>query len=98
MLTIRYEDLLDHPKENLTSILEYIGYNVTEEDIERAISKHPPKGHMLKHLGRFFISDLVKIEKELKELMVRFDYYIPGLSHYKRRVKNYEHNTEKLPF
>lgn len=77
VLTIRYEDLLSHPKENLAIILEAIGHEFSSEDIERAVATHPPQGSELKHLDYFSKEDLKLIGVELKDLMKQFGYKIP---------------------
>lgn len=77
VFTVRYEDLLTHPKENFKRILENIGYPFTEADIERSVNKYPPKGNSLKHLRNFTRSDIALIRNELKDLMIQFNYQIP---------------------
>lgn len=74
--TIRYEDLLDNPSENLKAILQIIHYQVEDADIERAIAKHPPVGFMLKHKDRFHPADLELIRLKLKRYMKKFGYSV----------------------
>lgn len=77
VFTIRYEDLLLSPKEVLKETLDQIGYQVSEEDIERAIDKYFPQGYELKHLSFFSQKQLNLIRTELKDLMDLFNYNIP---------------------
>jgi hypothetical protein len=77
VLTVRYEDILANPTAELRKILEALNYNVTDEDIARAIAKYPPDGWMLKHINRFTYEDLKLISDELSDLMAQFDYKIP---------------------
>jgi len=77
VLTLRYEDLQQDPYSSLKSVLDFIGYRVTEEDIRRAIDKYPPGGNMLKHLSCFPEKDLEYIENELQDFMHKHDYHIP---------------------
>ncbi len=76
VLTVRYEDLYNNPSVYLRLILETIGYAVTEEDIERAVTKYPPKGGILKHLGHFTKGDLSIIEEKSGDLMKIYGYEI----------------------
>lgn len=75
--TVFYENLLTHPKEELQNILNQIGYEYSEQDIERALAAHPPKGSLLKHLNFFSDAELELIQKELGDLMKNFGYEIP---------------------
>lgn len=75
--TFRYEDLLKNPTPVLKQVLKTIGYRFTNEDILRAVQKHPPIGYELKHLKYFTESDLAYIKKELGVLMDQFGYQIP---------------------
>lgn len=77
VITIRYEDILENPAGELKKILETLEYDVTDEDIARAVATHPPQGHMLKSIGHFTSSDLQLIAKELKDSLVQFGYEIP---------------------
>ncbi|MBS0656099.1 MAG: sulfotransferase domain-containing protein [Verrucomicrobia bacterium] len=75
--TFRYEDLLDKPAAVLSDILKIIGYEVTDEDIQRAVSKHPPIGGLLKHLPHFSTSDLELISTSLEVELQKYRYEIP---------------------
>jgi Sulfotransferase domain len=79
VFTIRYEDMLNDPDTYFRQILQAIGYEVDEIDIERALNVHPPKGEMLKHLKHFTQEDLTLIHDELNDLMHKYGYTIPGL-------------------
>lgn len=74
VITIRYEDMLDHPTQELTKILQALQYEVTEEDIARAIAKYPPEGEPFKHIEHFQRKDLKLISNQLKNLLIQFDY------------------------
>lgn len=76
VLTVRFEDLYNDPTYYLTIILEAIGYDVSQQDIERAVAKYPPLGGIYKHIGHYERSDLDLIKKRLNELMNQFDYSI----------------------
>jgi sulfotransferase family protein len=78
-LIVRYEDLLSDPYHTLKHVLDFIGYTVTDQDIRRAVEKYPSKGTMLKHLSCYSQKDLEYIARELKELMQKYDYRIPGV-------------------
>lgn len=77
VLTIRYEDMLEDPATALRKMLIALDYEFTEEDIERAVTKHPPQGYALKHIDKFRNSDLELISKELSDLLEQYDYSIP---------------------
>jgi len=77
VITIRYEDALDNPAVELRRMCEALNYDVSDEDIERAVEKHPPQGFMYKHLDKFTTEDLKLIQRELKSLMKQFNYIIP---------------------
>lgn len=77
VLTIRYEDALANPAAELKKMCNALNYEVTDEDIERAVAKHPPQGYMLKHKEKFTESDLKLISKELRSLMRQFNYTLP---------------------
>jgi hypothetical protein len=77
IMTFRYEDILQNPAPALKTICEVLHYDVTDEDIARAIAKHPPEGYLLKHIDKFSTEDLHLISKELGDLMEQFDYQIP---------------------
>lgn len=76
ILTIRYEDLLDDPISCLKLIIEHIGYQVNQEDIERAVNKYPPQGHLLKHKDHYTTEDILIIERELYDLLYKYRYVI----------------------
>lgn len=77
VLTIRYEDLLTQPHVYLREIVEASGYQVSEEDINRAVSKFPPHdGGALKHLNDYDSKDLALISQELGPLMKKHHYTI----------------------
>lgn len=75
--TIRYEDMLANPREYLKNSLDIIGQPYTEADLERALLKHPPFGHELKHLSHFTEEDLHIIRRDLPGLMRKYKYTIP---------------------
>lgn len=77
VITFRYEDILTNPFPFLKKICKALKYNLTDEDLERAIAKYPPEGHMFKHIDKFKTKDLRKISEELEDLLVQFDYQIP---------------------
>ena len=77
VLTFRYEDLLKQPKKHLKMTLDACGYAYTQEDVNRAISKHPPEGHELKHVAHYTHADLKLIKKELSGLMRKYGYTTP---------------------
>jgi hypothetical protein len=77
VITIRYEDILENPTVELKRICAILNYDVTDEDIARAIAMHPPVGGVLKHINRFSSKDLHLIAEELGELMAQYGYSIP---------------------
>lgn len=74
--TVRYEDMLKDPEKELRTIIKAIKYEATDEDITRAVLKHPPIGCELKHKDKFFEADLEIIRHELKEFLEQFNYDI----------------------
>jgi len=76
VLTIRYEDLLDNIHFYFREILDAIGYQLSEEDIIRAIDKFPPQGGALKHLQDYHPKDLKFISHKLEHLMKKYEYKI----------------------
>ena len=74
VITIRYEDLYQDPARYLKLILDEIGYQTTEEDIERAVTKYPPKGGLYKHTAHFTADDLARIQNKLGPLLEQFGY------------------------
>lgn len=81
VVSIRYEDLMDKPFENLSRILKTIGLNVTDNDIHYALTMHPPIGKPLKHIIRYDTHELEMIEKKLHDLMEKFGYTISGVDY-----------------
>lgn len=79
IVSIRFEDLYNDPKKYLRKVLDAIGYPATDDDIERAVAKHPPQGGLLKHLHRFTDQDLALIEYELRPLLKQCGYTINGI-------------------
>ena len=77
VITFRYEDVLANPTVELKKILEALQYDVTDEDIARAVAKHPPEGKMFKNIDKFTNEDLRLISDELSDLLIQFDYEIP---------------------
>jgi hypothetical protein len=77
VITIRYEDMLKDPAPALRIICDALEYNVSDEDIARAVAKYPPEGHVLKHVNRFTKEDLKLFHKELDDLLIQFDYHEP---------------------
>ncbi len=76
VVTFKYEEMLQDPLFYLKEICRALKYETTEEDLNRAIEKFPPQGHMLKHLDKFKQSDLALIQRELGDLMELFGYAI----------------------
>lgn len=75
--TFKYEEMLEDPYPALKAICKILNYDVADEDIRRAIEKHPPQGYMLKNLDKFHQSDLDLIEIELGVVMKQWGYTIP---------------------
>ena len=76
VLFIRYEDLYENPHEYFTEILSAIGNSFSDEDVQRAINKYPPKGGMKKHFHHFSEQDKEFIKYELQDFLVRYGYEI----------------------
>lgn len=74
VLFIRYEDLQADPRFYLNSILETAGYNFSQEDIDRAITRYPPKGAPLKHSDFYDNQSIERILTELADILTRFHY------------------------
>lgn len=74
VLTVRYEDLLEQPVENLDLVLNAIGYNISRKVIKNVIKEYPPQGHELKHIDCFSTEDLQVIKLELQDLMDQYNY------------------------
>ncbi len=75
--TIKYEDLMTDTFGTLKGVVKELGLNCTDADIQRAISKHPPKGSILKHLNTFSNRQLDKIRTELSDFLDDFNYEVP---------------------
>lgn len=74
VLSFRYEDLCTNPSFFLKAIIQAIGYEASEADIQRAIAKYPPEGKFLKHLSHYSQKDLYMIDKRLGKLMAKYGY------------------------
>ncbi|HEY2810844.1 MAG TPA: sulfotransferase domain-containing protein [Rhabdochlamydiaceae bacterium] len=74
VMTIRYEDLFDRPFPILKAVLQFIGYEASDEDILRAVRKHPPSGEKLKHWRKYPLEDLKYIQSELQAFMYKYNY------------------------
>ncbi len=74
LLTVRYEDFYRAPALYLAQILEHIGYQVSQADVDRAVERYPPVGGLLKNLSHFTEEDLTLVEAELGGLMQRYGY------------------------
>jgi hypothetical protein len=74
VLMIRYEDLYENPEFYLKEILDVLGYNIQQSDIERAVDLFPPQGGVMKHKVQYRKEDIKLIKSELNDLLVRFNY------------------------
>ncbi|MDB6080972.1 MAG: hypothetical protein JWO53_244, partial [Chlamydiia bacterium] len=74
VVTIRYEDLYNFPRETLKQVLEAIGYRAYERDIQRAVAKYPPQGGIMKYMKLFNKNDLRFLEQELRPYMNQYNY------------------------
>ena len=72
VVTLLYENLFDHPEEELKTALLAVGLKVTDADIRRAVAKHPPKTGVADHASHFTAEDLAYIERELQDLVQQF--------------------------
>lgn len=72
--TIRYEDLYNDPYTYFKLIMTAIGYQVTEEDLNRALAKHPPRGGLMKHLNDYHPEDIEKVKIKLGPIMDKYGY------------------------
>ena len=81
VITIRYEDLYNDPSSYLKMMIDALGYEVTDEDIARALAKNPPNGQLLKHLVHFTDDDLLLIQTELSDLLEAFGYEITSVNY-----------------
>lgn len=77
--TVRYEDLCQDPTGNLRLILDIIGYHVSDVDIERAVRKHPPDQHHLKHLKHYSQDGLEFIQESLGDYLQKYGYELGAL-------------------
>lgn len=77
VLTFRFEDLLEAPFENLSNTIHFIGYPATDDDIQRAINRYPPKSSPLKYAEHFTSDQLAEIRAELQPLAETYGYIIP---------------------
>ncbi|HEY2810255.1 MAG TPA: sulfotransferase domain-containing protein [Rhabdochlamydiaceae bacterium] len=74
VVTIRYEDMLKDPLPCLQTVFSAMGYAFSDEQLQKAIEKYPPKGAPLKHIAYFAPEDLSLIQSELGDLMQQFEY------------------------
>lgn len=78
VITIRYEDFYNYPEKSLSRIFKQLNYpGVTKKDIKRAVTMHPPRGGILKHLSRYTNEDYKTIKDGLKDLMKKYGYDVP---------------------
>lgn len=77
VLNLYYEDILKDPKTKLKLIFEVIGWKISDENIERAVEKYPPRGSYLQHLHGFTQDDLKYMHGELNDLTHKHGYHIP---------------------
>lgn len=74
VLLIKYEDLQKDPETMITQILLHAGFTFEEEDVKRAIKKHAPFGHPLKHIDKY-TTDQIKLIKEIAgDSLDRYEY------------------------
>ena len=73
---VRYEDLLAEPEKVLGEILDIVGYEVTTEDIKRAVMEYPPVGSPLKHRNAYTQEDIEYIRRETAEVASILGYDI----------------------
>lgn len=74
VLTIQYENFYNEPHANFKLIMETIGYQLPEEDLNRAIAKFPPRGGLYKHLNDYYPDDLELMKSKLTPYMERYGY------------------------
>lgn len=75
VFTVRYEDLFTDPELYLGQILEVMGYQVSQEDIRRAVEKHPPQGGIYKSVHHFREEEFWRdLEQELGPLLTQYGY------------------------
>jgi hypothetical protein len=77
VFTVRYEDLMADPYAVLKTVLDFIGYALSEKDLQRAVAAHPPQGEVLKHLSLYSQEDLDYLAVKLKDFMAKYQYSMP---------------------
>jgi hypothetical protein len=76
VITVRYENMLKDPENELRTIISAIKYKASDEDIIRAVQKYPPQGYELKHRDKFAEKDIKLMRRRLKEYLKQFNYEI----------------------
>ena len=74
VLMVRYEDLYQDPYRYLAEMIQTAGYPAGPQDIERAATRYPPEGGLLKYLAHFSKSEIDLIKHELRDLLLKYDY------------------------
>lgn len=72
VISIRYEDLMNYPFEQLMNCFTTIG--LPTENLAYAILQHPPEGKSLKHINHYTNKQLKYIEIRLSTLLKKFGY------------------------
>lgn len=76
VLMIRYEDLYQDPSRYLAETLRTVDYRVRRKDIQRAVTRYPPRGGLLKHLEHVSASEMDRIKHDLRDLLLKYKYHL----------------------
>jgi len=74
VLLIRYEDLYANPAFYLAQIIDVLGYDIQQSDIQRAVDLYPSSGGILKHRFHYTEEDIQFIKTELNDLLLKYNY------------------------
>jgi len=79
ILTLKYEDFLKHPSLSLRRVLNAMNCQVSDEDVQRAVDKYPPKGKPYKHIVNYTFEDIEFLKERYHNLIDKYNYVIPAV-------------------
>ena len=85
-IEVRYEDLLDNPRAELTRVLEWAGLTWTDRFAERMDSQHLGRSRMAAFETDLLPSDRADLERVLGERLRRYGY-LPADNHETREAR-----------
>lgn len=77
VIFVRYEDLYAHPYKVLKALLTDIGYEVTDDDVKRAVLKYPPRGGLMKYHHYYRPQEIEYFKGRLEKIIEKYGYTVP---------------------